>query len=807
MAENPRRQRRFLLLAALALLAVVFVARRPFSPSSPDFAVKREAATTPAPVARGNSTPASVAPVESEVASSRSPAQPAVSFRANELFAYVKPASAPVLTAALPAPTRQIHYVRLNLALIEGKNSPFWQKPGEGRVELPLPDGGSLAVAVNATQTLGPDRFTSAGEISGRPGSRVIFAYNEGFMHASIEDVALGSYALRAATEELSQFYQVDPALIPACGGSPRPIVDADAVAAAAQRKLPVSRDPAKAGDGASSSAGGEIPLPATGAAAGTNVEIHILVAYTQAVLPTMTGNARTSAILSSIDAAIAQVNSDFSASLINARVKLVKVAETQYNEALGASSAVQTNALEALRQTNDGKMDELHALRDANGADLVCLLLNRADSSSIGIAYILDKVGDNFNPLFGFSVVEYAHMPGNHVFSHEIGHSIGCAHDRDNSEGEGAYPYSYGHRFRGQNQVLYHDIMAYDPGVRLGYFSNPNVIAPSPISVPVGVAEGQPGAADNARTIEQTAFEVATFRFQAQSEYSSGTLQAVSTRALAGSGEQALIGGFIITGAQKKKVLIRAGGPVLAPFLPNFLADPMVSLYQLTGSGPVLVGSNDDWGTNANAAQIGGLSPGSKDAALLVDLDPGAYTANITSANGSAGVARIDAYEADGNTTRLYALSTRAYADSGTPMIGGFTVGGAAGTTKRMLIRVRGPSIAGVTAMNDPFMEIYNGTGDRILINDDWSTGSAIVGGVADDTKPNVTYYKEQQIANSAEVYQTGLAPGNRREPAIMADFSPGNYTVIIKPFELLPEQVAQPGIAAVDVFEVLPK
>src|SRR5947209_10947294 len=60
-----------------------------------------------------------------------------------------------------------------------------------------------------------PNRFTSTGEVVGRPGSHAIFAYNEGFLHASVEDPVLGTYALRTVTDELSQFYRIDPALIP----------------------------------------------------------------------------------------------------------------------------------------------------------------------------------------------------------------------------------------------------------------------------------------------------------------------------------------------------------------------------------------------------------------------------------------------------------------------------------------------------------------------------------------------------------------------------------------------------------------
>lgn len=195
----------------------------------------------------------------------------------------------------------------------------------------------------------------------------------------------------------------------------------------------------------------------------------------------------------------------------------------------------------------------------------------------------------------------------------------------------------------------------------------------------------------------------------------------------------------------------------------------------------------------------------------MRITLSAGAYTANVTSADGGTGIARIDAYEADSTGSRLYALSTRAYADGSKPMIGGFVVSGVPGTTKRMLIRVRGPSLTGLTAMHDPYMSIHDATGALLMFNDDWSTGAVILpDGSWDDFQPNVIFYKEQQIANTQQLYQTGLAPANRREPAIIADFPPGTYTVVITPFQRLdstPPQFPQPGIAAVDVFEILPR
>ena len=115
----------------------------------------------------------------------------------------------------------------------------------------------------------------------------------------------------------------------------------------------------------------------------------------------------------------------------------------------------------------------------------------------------------------------------------------------------------------------------------------------------------------------------------------------------------------------------------------------------------------------------------------------------------------------------------------------------------------VRSPSLAklGVTSpLDDPFMEIRSAAGAVLIKSDDWSTGAASTAGERDDFKPNVTFYNEKQIA------ATGLAPGNRREPCLLLDLPPGSYTVVVKPFEQLPEQPAVPGVGLLEVYEINP-
>jgi hypothetical protein len=141
--------------------------------------------------------------------------------------------------------------------------------------------------------------------------------------------------------------------------------------------------------------------------------------------------------------------------------------------------------------------------------------------------------------------------------------------------------------------------------------------------------------------------------------------------------------------------------------------------------------------------------------------------------------------------------------------MIAGFAVSGVVGATKRILIRVLGPSLAKFEiagAMDDPFMELHDAAGGLLLTNDDWSTGTgAGTASAVNDFSPLVQFYNEQQI------FATGFAPGNRREPCVLVDLPPGNYTVVVKPFELrdpdpLKDESAQPGIGLVEVYEINP-
>lgn len=130
-------------------------------------------------------------------------------------------------------------------------------------------------------------------------------------------------------------------------------------------------------------------------------------------------------------------------------------------------------------------------------------------------------------------------------------------------------------------------------------------------------------------------------------------TLINISTRGYVGSGEAALIAGFVIDGVEPKRVLVRAAGPALGPQgVARFLPDPRLRVTRLQGTDLAV---NDNWGDGPNAgavatasAQVGafGFANGSRDAATVVTLEPGLYTVIVDSATTAEGVALAEVYE-----------------------------------------------------------------------------------------------------------------------------------------------------------------
>ena len=128
-----------------------------------------------------------------------------------------------------------------------------------------------------------------------------------------------------------------------------------------------------------------------------------------------------------------------------------------------------------------------------------------------------------------------------------------------------------------------------------------------------------------------------------------------LSTRAFVQTGDNLMIGGFIVQGTQPKRVILRAIGPELSQYgVPNAMADPTLELHNANGA---LIASNDNWQTTiiggiitsnqVQDIQNSGHAPGdASESAIIADLPPGNYTAIVRGVNNTTGVALVEAYD-----------------------------------------------------------------------------------------------------------------------------------------------------------------
>lgn len=249
-----------------------------------------------------------------------------------------------------------------------------------------------------------------------------------------------------------------------------------------------------------------------------------------------------------------------------------------------------------------------------------------------------------------------------------------------------------------------------------------------------------------------------------------------ISTRAQILTNDKVLIGGFIITGNQLKKVLLRAVGPSLIPFgITDALADPVLELHN-SFDGSVV--TNDNWKDSQEAEiEATGLAPNDElESALIATLVPGSYTAIVSGKDGGIGVGLVEAYDLDNAAqSKLANISTRGFVDTeDNVLIGGVIVGSVGG---KVVVRAIGPSLEafGITgALLDPVLELHNADGSTLASNDDW---------------------RETQ---EAEIEASGFAPNDDRESTIIATLPASSYTAIVR------GQAATSGIGLVEAYNV---
>jgi aldose sugar dehydrogenase len=293
-----------------------------------------------------------------------------------------------------------------------------------------------------------------------------------------------------------------------------------------------------------------------------------------------------------------------------------------------------------------------------------------------------------------------------------------------------------------------------------------------------------------------------------------------ISTRSIAQSGNDVVIGGFVIDGNAPKTVLVRGRGPSMsgAPFfVPGVLANPSLRLF----SGQNVIAQNDDWQDAplcagfvcGGAMQITatGLdpcrpNPGQStppqscalESAILIMLSPGAYTVQLSGVDGGAGVGLVEVFDADDATTsQLVNISTRGPVETGANvMIGGFVVEGSA--PKTVMIRGRGPSMSGAPflipgVLGNPSLRLFSGQA-VIAENDNWQNTPSCVGfacgGAAQITATGLDPCRPNPGQSSAP-------PGCTSESAILITLNPGAYTVHLT-------GIGGTGIGLVEIFQL---
>lgn len=267
-----------------------------------------------------------------------------------------------------------------------------------------------------------------------------------------------------------------------------------------------------------------------------------------------------------------------------------------------------------------------------------------------------------------------------------------------------------------------------------------------------------------------------------------------LSTRANSGTGDAAVIPGFVLAGDGTKEVLVRAVGPGLESFgITSPMADPHFTLLARQPDGSQQAhAANDNWDATAigdafTSAGAFGLTTGSADAALRTTVEAGIFTAPVQDNAEVGGLALVELYDLTNGegSLRLRNLASRGPAGDGADqLIAGFVVPGE--IPRRVLVRAVGPTLAdfGVSgAAENPRLEIMtpgpNGTSQRVARNDDWYQAENWV-----------------DIRNAAEMVGAFPLPATSLDAAVMIELRPGAYTALVNSD---PE-----GVALVEIYEI---
>ena len=253
-----------------------------------------------------------------------------------------------------------------------------------------------------------------------------------------------------------------------------------------------------------------------------------------------------------------------------------------------------------------------------------------------------------------------------------------------------------------------------------------------------------------------------------------------ISARTRVETGDNVLIGGFIVTGSALKSVVVRGIGPSLTQFGSNALADPTLELHD---SGGALLRQNDNWQDDPSQASqltaLGFALQNPNESGIVASLSSSAYSAVLSGKNGGTGVGLVEIYDTNpGADSQLANISTRGFVQTGdNVMIGGFILGGSNGTA--IAVRGLGPSLSQFGLSNvlaDPTLELRDSNGALLTSNDNW----------------------QDDPAQAAQLSAHNLAPSDPKESGILASLPSGAYTAI------LAGKNSGAGIGLVEIYNV---
>jgi hypothetical protein len=258
-----------------------------------------------------------------------------------------------------------------------------------------------------------------------------------------------------------------------------------------------------------------------------------------------------------------------------------------------------------------------------------------------------------------------------------------------------------------------------------------------------------------------------ASFSPISRSALAETSLGNIATRASVESGDNVLIAGFIVTGTQPKKVIIRGLGPSLS--LAGRLEDPTLELRDSSGT---LLSSNNDWKLKSDKSsqqaeiEATGIPPKNDLESAIVETLPAnpngvPYTVILKGFNGGTGIGVVEVYDLDtAADSRLANISTRGFVSDGdNVMIAGTIIMGS--TPQKVIIRAIGPSLSLPGKLSDPALELVDANGGLIDANDNW-----------------------EESPNKQAIMDSGIPPSDPQESAIVATLPANNssYTAIVR-------------------------